>query len=111
MASKKSVTLTNDSIAAEPETFEQTARRMLECALALYDEKRSLATREIREAVRNVVAQAKARGVHAERMLIELKHTWYSAEAAAYEKSDVISALVTMCIREFYDTGWSQNDG
>ena len=88
---------------SEPESFETTARRLLDSALALYESNMSLATEEVRECVRKLVAFAKSEGLAAERMLIELKRAWNAvAESAAHHKPEVISHLVTMCISEFY---------
>ena len=103
MPSKEPVTSANTAGSPEPESFETLARKMLECALARHAEDRPLAAPEIRECVKGVTAHAKSRGIHAERMLIELKRTWYTiAESGVRPKSEVISPLVTMCIKEFY---------
>ncbi len=76
---------------------------MLECALALHAEDRPLAAPEIRGCVKGVAEYAKSRGYHVERLIIDLKQTWYSiADSGAHPKSEVTSPLVTMCIEEFY---------
>ena len=102
MASKKPIPRSSTPGAQEPESFETTARTMLDTAFTLHSAKRSLATREIRDGVQRVVANAKARGIQVEHMIIELKHTCHNSETAAQQKSEVVSRLVTMCIREFY---------
>jgi hypothetical protein len=102
MASKKRNADPSASGSQEPESFEATARRTLDGALALYSAKRSLATGEIREGVMCLVAHAKARGIKVEHLIIELKHVCQSADSVAPHKSEVVSTLVTMCIREFY---------
>jgi hypothetical protein len=76
---------------------------MLENAFALYAAKLPLATRDIHDGVRSVVADAKARGVQAEHLIIEVKRACHSADSPAHQKSEVVSTLVTMCIREFYE--------
>lgn len=76
---------------------------MLETALSLHAANRPLACADIKEAVADVCAQGKARGLPAEKLIVELKRTWYSVpESASHEKAEVISRLVTMCILEFY---------
>lgn len=76
---------------------------MLETALALHSGNRPLKCAEIDGLVGEVCADGQSRGLQAERLLIELKHVWYSVpESASHEKADVISRLVTMCILEFY---------
>lgn len=84
---------------------------MLDDALTLYSAKRSLATREIREGVKCLVAHAKARGLQVEQMIIELKHACHTSASAAQQKSEVVSKLVTMCIHEFYDAEPDRLDG
>ena len=76
---------------------------MLETALALHAENRSLSCAEIEQPIAELCAEAKARGIQAETLIIELKQIWYAVpESASHEKAEVISHLVTMCIPEFY---------
>ncbi|MBA3644852.1 MAG: hypothetical protein H0W63_01610 [Gemmatimonadaceae bacterium] len=76
---------------------------MLECALALLAEDRSLAAPDIQGCVKDVAEYAKTRGYHVEQLIIDLKQTWHSiADSGAHPKSEVTSPLITMCIEEFY---------
>jgi hypothetical protein len=76
---------------------------MLETALSLRAAGRPLECEQIQESVARVCADGKSRGLQAERLIIELKHSWYSIpESATHEKSEVISSLVSLCILEFY---------
>lgn len=84
---------------------------MLENAFALHAANLPLATREIHDGVGSLVADAKARGVRAEHLIIELKRACYSADSTAHQKSEVVSTLVTMCIREFYGTETESAEG
>ena len=111
MASKEPVRSPNSAGTLEAESFEATARKMLETALTLYEAERSLATQEIRGAVRSLVAHAKAQGAQAERLLIDLKRTWNGTESASQQKPEVIAVLVTMCIREFYGADSEPSEG
>lgn len=111
MASKKPLPRPSDDAVPEPESFEATARSVLDNALTLYAAKRSLATREIRDGVKCLVAHAKARGVQIEHMIIDLKHACHRSDSTAQHKPEVVSTLVTMCIHEFYDAEPEQLDG
>ena len=76
---------------------------MLESALALHSANSPLACDEINSAIAKVCADGRSRGVQAERLIVELKRAWYSVpESAGHEKAEVVSRLVTMCVREYY---------
>jgi hypothetical protein len=95
-----------------PDSFEDTARTMLETALTLHAANLSLSCAEIEQPVAEICAKAKARGMQAETLLIELKQIWHAVpESASHEKAEVIARLVSICIPEFYRTspGSSRN--
>lgn len=76
---------------------------MLQTALALHSSNRPIVCDEIKGAVADVCNDGRARGVKAERLILELKRAWYSVpEPAAHNKAEVVSRLVTLCILEFY---------
>ncbi|MDQ6717270.1 MAG: hypothetical protein M3Z17_02855 [Gemmatimonadota bacterium] len=76
---------------------------MLETAIALHAANSPLSCEEIKSAVAKVCADGKARGIQAERLIVELKHAWYAVpESAGHEKAEVVSRLVTMCVQEYY---------
>lgn len=76
---------------------------MLQTALALHLANRPLLCEEIKDAVEEVCADGRSRGIQAERLIMELKRAWYSVpEPVAHNKAEVISRLVSMCILEFY---------
>lgn len=78
---------------------------MLETALSLHGANHPLKCAEIEGFVGRISVGAQARGIQAERLIIDLKQVWYSVPASAsHQKADVISRLVTMCILEFYRT-------
>jgi hypothetical protein len=85
--------------------FDETAKQMLETALALQAEHRPLSCAEIEDPVREVCTNAQKRGIQVERLIVDLKEVWHSVpDSTVHQKADVISRLVTMCILEFYRT-------
>jgi hypothetical protein len=103
MARKTPTSISRAGSDSAPESFEAIAREMLDTALALRAAKRPLDCEEIRNSVARVCADGRSRGLQAERLIIELKRSWYSIpESATHEKSEVISSLVSLCILEFY---------
>jgi hypothetical protein len=83
--------------------FDETAREMLETALALQADQRPLTCAEIEDPVREVCTDAQQRGIKVERLLVNLKEVWHSVpDSTAHRKADVVSRLVSMCILEFY---------
>jgi hypothetical protein len=104
MARQPSVAGSSDSEANSRVTFEATAKKMLETALSRHAGNRPLKCDEIDRLVGYVCTDGQARGLKAERLIIELKHVWHSVpESASHEKGEVISRLVSMCILEFYE--------
>lgn len=76
---------------------------MLETALRLHAKESPLACEDIKSAIAKVCTDGKSRGAQAERLIVELKRAWYSVpESAGHQKAEVISQLVTMCVREYY---------
>lgn len=72
-------------------------------ALARHLANRPILCDEIKDAVAEVCADGRSRGIQAERLIMELKRAWYSVpETVAHNKAEVISRLVTLCIIEFY---------
>lgn len=85
--------------------FDETAKQMLETALALQADHRPLSCAEIQDPVREVCTAAQQRGIQVERLIVELKEVWHSVpDSTSQQKADVISRLVSMCILEFYRT-------
>lgn len=79
---------------------------MLETALARHTANSPLVCEEITTAISRICADGRSRGVQAERLIVELKRAWYSVpESAGHEKAEVVSRLVTMCVREYYGAG------
>lgn len=106
MATNPPVTTSAGSGEHTPESFEAIAKEMLETALALHSANRPIVCDEIEDAVSEICADGRSRGVQAERLILELKRAWYSVpEPAAHNKADVISRLVSLCIMEFYRGG------
>ena len=76
---------------------------MLEVALSLHARNLPLKCKDVSALVADVCARAQARGIEAERLIIELKQIWHSVpESEGHRKADVISRLVSMCITDFY---------
>jgi hypothetical protein len=79
---------------------------------ALVDRARGVPPEEpdaLRDALRRAGEEARARGVTAERLLIDFKLLWYSLPEVRAQRqgqqSDLLAGLVTACIQEYYRTG------
>jgi tRNA A58 N-methylase Trm61 len=105
MARKTPVSHSNDNGSPPNQSFAETAKEMLETALALQANHRPLSCAEIEDPMREVCTGAQKRGIKVERLIVDLKEVWHSVpDSTVHQKADVISRLVTMCILEFYRT-------
>jgi len=103
MARKTPVSSSKDGGIPPNEPFDKTAKRMLETALALQADHRTLSCAEIEEPLRKVCTDAQKQGIKVERLIVDLKEVWHSVpDSTSHQKADVASRLVSMCILEFY---------
>lgn len=63
----------------------------------------------LRPALRQLAVEAHANGIVAEQVLIVLKQVWYTLPSArelpsSEERGQLLQRVVTMCIREYYDS-------
>jgi len=63
---------------------------------------------ELRRAVRLMCDELRARGLHAEQLLVAVKELWQSLPEAQQlpfgpPRYDALDHIITMCIQEFYD--------
>lgn len=87
--------------------FDTLAAQILDTALTLRGDGKSLSNPAIAEWVSLVCAQARADGQPPERLIVDLKSRWFaSSNPASYQdKNDVVPDLVSLCIREYYRDG------
>lgn len=69
---------------------------------------RALASSDRRELVHNLVAEAHARDIPIEQVIIALKDAWFRSEIEsrsphARNADDMLGRTITMCINEFYE--------
>lgn len=78
----------------------------LRTAFAAHARGDGLPPEALRDLLRDTGAEARARGLTAERLLVEFKLLWYAIpEVRALQsrrQSEMLGELVTLCIREYY---------
>jgi len=80
---------------------------MLERALALRGAGKPLSDTGIDGDISALCVLARARGLPAEKLVVELKAAWFASRSAAslHDKNDVMPGLVSLCIREYFRDG------
>ncbi len=80
---------------------------MLERALALRGDGKPLSDPGLDGDVSRLCEVARARGLAAEKLVVELKTACFASRGAAslHDKNDVVSGLVSLCIREYFRDG------
>lgn len=83
----------------------------LRAALAAHARGHRPAEHELQELLHEASANARARGITAERLLVEFKLLWYALpEVRALrppQQTDALGELVTLCIRAYFEDGAS----
>jgi hypothetical protein len=92
---------------SSPPAFDRKARQVFERALDLKSQQKSLGDGELRQSLLELCDAARGDGCQAEALIVQLKRSWASvpANAESHERSELVSQLISICIREFYRDG------
>ena len=97
--------MAHDSSAPRPDLSASTVAS-LEKALAAFLANPS-DTKGLESALRELTAEARAKQIHAEQLLIVLKDIWFSlpqirGASPGAMQNDLLQRVITQCIREYY---------
>jgi hypothetical protein len=87
--------------------FDRKARDVFEKALELKSQQKSLGDPQLKQSLLELCEAARGGGCQAEALIVQLKRSWASvpANAESHERSELVSQLISICIREFYRDG------
>jgi hypothetical protein len=87
--------------------FDRKARNIFERALDLKSHQKSLGDPQLKQSLLELCEAARGDGCQAEALIVQLKRSWATvpANAESHERSELVSQLISICIREFYRDG------
>jgi hypothetical protein len=87
--------------------FDRKARDVFEKALDLKSRQKSLGDPQLKQSLLELCEAARGDGCQAEALIVQLKRSWASvpSNAESHERSELVSQLISICIREYYRDG------